>query len=227
MPESPTRSNGDAIPLGNIAQFLKHHLHDVRNDLNALNLEAALLGMLVTDPEASASAQRIQDHLHQCAARLGTLSAKISEPTPSADVVPAQFILTSWRDDLNAYSPATVMTWAPSKLDSTILVDVRQLTEVFRELVSNLKTHGCNAATVELVEAGGGGVVYRIIEVKKDAVDPSQWGSVPFAQPRRASYGLGLWRSRRIVEANNGIWSQQYLRDPSSLVTELRFPQSN
>lgn len=221
---SPAKDQDAIVPINAVVAFLKHHLHDVRNDLNALNLEAMLLDVYVTDKDGVESVHRIQDLLHQSATRLGALSRKFSEVSPGSEPLSAQFVLTSWRDEWNSSGAAPTIDWEPSSVQATVKADPVHLGEIFREWLSNVKQYASAGAVISLAQNGEGEVVFSLVEQKAEPVDPSQWGERPFVKPRRGSYGLGLWRVRNLVKANQGRWRQYYSPESSSLVTELRLP---
>lgn len=212
-----------SVPFANVATFLKHFLHDVRNELNSVNLEATLLGILVTDAEAAESVQRIQDTLHQSASRMASLSAKLSEPSPSFDTVPASFLLSGWKDDWQTGPNGVSMKWHPSRVDAMVRVDVVHLNDVLRELTANLRKHGTLDAEACL-EGDGDHVCYRLTEAKTAPVTPERWGALPFEFARKGSQGLGLWRARRLVAKNHGEWTQRYDAGARTLVTEVTLP---
>ncbi|RBP47948.1 hypothetical protein DES53_101748 [Roseimicrobium gellanilyticum] len=225
MTDAPsTTDQGEAVPLAAVMAFLKHHLHDVRNDLNALNLEAMLLDVYVPGGEGAESVQRIQEMLHHSAARLSSLSRKISEISPGQETLAAQFILTSWRDEWNSSGASPAILWEASQVQANVKADPVHLAEVFREWLSNAKQYASTSASISLAENGEGEVIFRLSEPKSEPVDTSGWGERPFAKPRRGCYGLGLWRVHNLVRANQGSWSQRYSPEEKTLVSELRMP---
>jgi hypothetical protein len=54
--------------------------------------------------------------------------------------------------------------------------------------------------------------------------DMRYWGQ-PFFSTHHGSPGLGLWTARRLVEANSGTLVQQFVRDASALVTQIKLPR--
>lgn len=220
----PTKEPGESVPLHAVLAFLKHHLHDVRNDLNALNLEAMLLDVYVPGGEGAESVRRIQEMLHQSAARLSGLSRKLAEISPGQETLSAQFILTSWRDEWNSSGARPQIEWESSPVQASVKADPVHLAEIFREWLSNARQYASDRATVSLFENGKGELVFRLTEPKNEPVETSGWGERPFAKPRRGSYGLGLWRVQNLVRANQGAWSQCYSPEEKTLVSELRLP---
>lgn len=213
------------MPLAAVMAFLKHHLHDVRNDLNALNLETMLLDLHVTGGEGAESVRRIQELLHQSAGRLGTLSRKFSEASPNLDVLPVQFILASWRDEWTSSGAKPEITWEASPVEASVKVDPVHAGEVFREWLSNARQYASAVAVVSLSEQDGS-VIFRLTERKAEPLgsDILEWGLRPFARPRKGSYGLGLWRVRNLARANGGTWRQRYSPEENSLVSEFSLP---
>jgi signal transduction histidine kinase len=82
------------VPWAQLAAFIRQLGHDIRNDLNALSLEAALLKELVADPEAVTSANRIQTQLREIANRLKELSARYVIPAPQVGQISISELIT-------------------------------------------------------------------------------------------------------------------------------------
>ena len=66
-----------------IQQIIHKHVHDVRNSINSLNLQAVLLEDQGTDPEVAATLTGIRAELTRLEATMKALQLKFSEPQPS------------------------------------------------------------------------------------------------------------------------------------------------
>jgi signal transduction histidine kinase len=51
-----------------------------------------------------------------------------------------------------------------------------------------------------------------------------KWGREPLQSPGQGHYGLGLYRTRRIIEAHGGEFAAQHHPGASSLVTTVSLP---
>ena len=65
-----------------IGQIISKHVHDVRNSINCLDLEAVLLGELSTDSEVVGTARRMSAELVQLEAMVKALQYKFALPAP-------------------------------------------------------------------------------------------------------------------------------------------------
>lgn len=67
----------------NIQRIIHQHVHDVRNSINSLDLQAELLEELGTDPEVAATLKGMRAEFTQLEATVKELQSKFSEPQPS------------------------------------------------------------------------------------------------------------------------------------------------
>lgn len=149
-----------SIPYSRIAAFIRQHTHDVRNHLNGLDLESALITDIVTDPEAVASVARLRAQIRETATSLRTLSSKISEPQPSRAPLAARDLFLIWQDEgarLGLESIAWTQTLGPERVN----VDAGELSKVFAELLTNAKQFGDGKGLVAMAAVSGGAGVLR------------------------------------------------------------------
>ena len=66
-----------------IPQIIHQHVHDVRNSINSLDLQAVLLVELGTDPEVAETLQGMRAEFTQLEATVKALQSKFSEPQPN------------------------------------------------------------------------------------------------------------------------------------------------
>src|SRR5882724_10616079 len=74
--DSPsTPGSGEVVvPFERVAGMVRHLTHDVRNGLNTLDLQAALLQELVTDSEVSAEVKRLRGMIQSTTRSLQSFS---------------------------------------------------------------------------------------------------------------------------------------------------------
>lgn len=170
------------VPWSRIAVFVRQLGHDIRNDLNALSLEAALLKELVDDPEATISANRIQSQLREIGNRLKELSSRFTLSDPQVCDVDLQEVAA------HLQKVPFEMEWEIGAESRMVRTDPALLARAFEELARNAaeKSRGTlraalkadpTGATLILTEQGGEGYA---------------WTEVPFAKPTAGHYGVGL-----------------------------------
>ncbi len=212
------------IPWPQLAAFVRQHTHDVRNHLNSLDLEAALLGELVTTSESRESAGRLRKQIRNFANEMRALSAKFADPPSGRAVVPASMLMLIWQDQAASLDPKPEVTWEHDLGEAKITVDPDSIARTFRELLANAAFFSQGKLLYADGSAQNGNVVFRLCEPKDQPVDPSQWGHAPLHSTRRGGYGLGLWNVDRSVEASHGTVQRKYDADTHQLVTTLSFP---
>jgi len=210
------------IPWTQLAAFVRQHTHDVRNHLNGLDLEAALLAELVEGGEAKASVDRLRRQIRTCANQLRALSSKFSEPPTGRAAVPASMLMLVWQDQAAALEPKPEVAWAEDVGDAKVTVDPESLAQTFRELLVNATSFGSGKPLQAKAEVTDGHVQFTLSEPKDAPVDPSQW--TPLKSTRRGGYGLGLWNADRRIEASHGHIERRYDSSAGQLVTTITFP---
>lgn len=217
MPSDPD------IPHARVAAFVRQHTHDVRNGLNSLDLETALLSELVSDAEASTTVERLRKQLRGVAGQLRSLSALFQEPQPMAAPLAAKELLLIWREQHTALASTPEVEWSDELADEKVDVDAEMMAGVFRELLANAAAFREGAPAQVRAWREGKEVVFELREPKTLALDTAGWGQ-PFSTTRRGGYGLGLWAARRRAEANGATFTQRYSPDDSALVTRIALP---
>ncbi|MEQ1861500.1 MAG: hypothetical protein ABMA13_16385 [Chthoniobacteraceae bacterium] len=207
-----------------LAQFIRQHTHDVRNDLNGLDLEAALLADLVPDGEGKESVGRMRAQIRRVAADLHALAAKFADPRPTLALYAAGELFLIWQDQLSALDPAPTVQWSDALGAEQVNVDAAALANVFRELLANAQVFGTGAPLRAAARVEDGQVVFELREPKDAAVETASWGRAPFASMRHGHYGLGLWEAQRVIAANGGAVERRFAPDAMELSTRLRFP---
>jgi signal transduction histidine kinase len=208
-------SSPSPVPWSQIAAFVRQLSHDVRNDLNALSLEAALLKELVTDPEAVVSANRIQSQLRETAARLKDLSSRFALPVPQIGNVSLKELSVH----LQSSSDTKSLNWKPVSSSREVHTDPAALARAFRELAVNAQQHGPGKADAELTETSDGGAVLILRE--PDGKE-HPWPHTPFEKLKAGRYGAGLYLAAAILQSI-GVTIVR-AEENGSLVTRLAIP---
>jgi signal transduction histidine kinase len=214
-------SDEPEIPWARVAAFVRQHTHDVRNGLNGLELETALLQELVPDGEAHATVRRLRKQVRSIAEQLRVMSSAFQEPQPHAGPIAAHELLLIWREKHAALPGAPQVRWEDALGAEQVSVDAEMLATVFSELLRNAAAFSPGTEVSITARANDDAVIFELREPKQEAVDTSAWGQ-PFTTTRRDGYGLGLWAARRLIEANGGSMVQRC--DGDALTTQVVLP---
>ena len=180
------------VDWSRVTAFVRQLGHDIRNDLNALSLEAALLKELVLDPEAVTSATRIQSQLRDIANRLKELSGRFT--LPAAQPGPISFGELS--SHLQNVVGAGGMEWEVSG-EGQVKTDAALLGRAFRELAQNAIEHAKGQKPKAILEATkGGGATLTLREKGAEYA----WPSAAFEAPKAGHYGAGIPLAAAILQ---------------------------
>ena len=211
------------IPLARLAALVRQHTHDVRNALNGLELETALLQELVTDGEARASVESVRRQVRALGGQMRSLSALFQEPRPNAAPISARDLFLIWNEQHTGLQNSLEVRWNNELAAEQVNVDADMMAVVFRELLANAAAFSQGGATTASARREGDEVVFELREPKTGALDPSAWGE-PLATTRRGGYGLGLWSARRLLDANHARITQQHMTEEGALITRIFLP---
>lgn len=211
-----------SVELPAVATFVRQHTHDIRNHLNGLDLEAALLAEIVTDGEAAKSVTRLRAQIRSIAANLKMIAGKFSSPEIRPAPVDARELFLIWQDHAKALGLDS-MIWQSTLGREKVNVDVAAISGVLQELLINARHFTGTTGLAALAGWHGGRIEFELRETKREPVDPTSWGEKPFASTKRSGYGLGLWQATQAVAANGGAISRAFLPN-GTLVTKLEFP---
>jgi signal transduction histidine kinase len=211
------------IPLTRLAAFLRQHTHDVRNALNSLELETALLQELVRDAEGLACVDRIRSQVRTFGGQMRSLSALFQEPQPDAAPIAASELFLIWKDQQAGLKHPLEVEWQGSLGAEKVNVDTTMMSAVFRELLANAAAFGTGGKVTASAQREGGDVVFALREPKTAVLDTSRWGE-PLVTTRRGGYGLGLWSAQRLLTANRARITQQQTPGDLALVTRISVP---
>ena len=116
--------------------------------------------------------------------------------------------------------------WSVEVADATLQIDPQLLQPALLELFANAFRHDRAEGSI-LVEARieGGRFMFTIREPKRNFERSTEnWGREPFRTIGQGHYGLGLHRSRVIIEAHRGQLNARYDSPACSLVTVVVLP---
>jgi len=227
---SEDRTNLLTVPWRDTVRFVRQLSHDLRNDLNAIELQSAYIGELTQDQELTSEIKRLREVVSGMNSTLQLLSRAVGEVAPNVVTYPAGEFLTDMRTQIerNFSKENQEITWDVQLQDGILNIDPQLFQEVFVELFANAFQHDRgNGAVVAKASINDGRFLFSLHEPKAVfSSDTQNWGREPLRNIRQRHYGLGLNRVRAIIEAHGGELEAQYDPKTATLVSTVTLPVS-
>jgi K+-sensing histidine kinase KdpD len=218
------------VPWSDTVRFVRQLSHDLRNDLNALELQSAYIGELTQDQELTSEIKRLREIVSELNSKLQLLSRAVGEVTPNVIAYPAAEFLTDMRTQIDRKfsKEKDEIVWDVELQDGVLNVDPQLFQEVFVELFANAFQHDRGkGALVAGARTSDGRFLFTLREPKKGFSSSTQnWGREPLRNIKQRHYGLGLSRVRAIVEAHGGELQAQYDPKAATLLSTVTLPMS-
>ena len=233
MPDKSSASQSDSlsVPWSDAVRFVRQLSHDLRNDLNAIELESAYIAELTQDQELQSEIKRLREATSGLNSTLQRLSKAVGEVTPNMISYRADEFLADMRTEIGRKfsNKNDEINWNVQLRDVMLHVDPQLLQEVFVELFANAFRHNRgNGPLLARAEISGHRFLFALHEPKQGFDSATQnWGREPFRHVSQRHYGLGLSRVRAIVEAHGGKLQAEYDSKASRLITMLILPASS
>src|SRR5512132_1555398 len=227
--QAPTDSL--TVPWSDTVRFVRQLTHDLRNDLNAIELQSAYIGELAQDQELTTEIRRLREVVSGLNSTLQLLSRAVGEVAPHLVTYPAGEFLTDMRTQIerNFSKENHEITWDVQLQDGILNIDPQLFQEVFVELFANAFRHDRGkGALVARARISDGRFLFTLHEPKAAFSSETQnWGREPLRNIRQRHDGLGLNRIRAIIEAHGGELEAQYDPKAATLVSTLALPMSS
>jgi K+-sensing histidine kinase KdpD len=219
------------VPWSDTVRFVRQLSHDLRNDLNAIELQSAYIAELTQDQELTSEIKRLREVVAGMNSTLQLLSKAVGEVAPNLITYPADEFLTDMRTQIERKFPKEnhEITWDVQVQDGSLNIDPQLFQELFVELFANAFQHDRdNGALVARARISDGRFLFSLHEPKAVfSSDTQNWGREPLHNIRQRHYGLGLNRVRAIIEAHNGELQAQYDPKAATLVSTVALPISS
>jgi signal transduction histidine kinase len=216
------------VRWNDVVRFVRQLSHDLRNQLNAIELQTTLVSELVQNEELKGEVKRLRGMISGLTTTLHDISSKLNVPTPDRMVYRAADFMEDLRKRVGQQFPQEnlAIIWKIDLNDEGIEIDPQLLLEAFLELVRNAFQHGpAKGEIAASAKIETGRFLFTMIEPKERfELSTENWGREPLRYIGRGDYGLGLNRARRIVEAHDGKLQAQYEQERKALVTTIVLP---
>ena len=211
-------------------RFVRQLSHDLRNHLNAAELQAVYISELTGDAELKTEIKRLRATIAGLGAILQKLLADLGQIKPSLMPYRAVDFVEDLRQKFAHDFPqeSAAVDWEVQPGDAALNVDPQLLQQALLELFANAFQHqrgqGPLAATAKI---DNDRFVFTLREPKaRFELSTENWGREPLRKISQGHYGLGLNRVRVIVEAHGGELHAHYDPTESVLLTTITLPLS-
>lgn len=226
MTDLPLENRGDAVPWIDIVRFVRQLSHDLRNHLNAAELQSAYVSELVESEELKKEISRLRQLMAAIATNLQQVSVALAPVKPTLMLYAAADFLEHLKQKADFARDPTKVIWEIELGDAMLNIDPVLLQQAFLELFANAFQHEpAVGALVARAYIDNGRFIFRLREPKtRFDLSTENWGREPLRKLNRGHYGLGLSRVRAIVEAHGGEFGARYDAAASALLTTLTLP---
>ena len=218
-------------PWPETVKFIGQFNHDIRNHLNAIELQSAFLAEIIEEAEAKSEVQRLREMTAAMGAALQKLSSQLSKINPSTMSYQGVELFEDLQSKIAATYPTegAAIAWRSSLGQEPLEIDPHFVIEAFAELFANAFAYSRGSGPLVFsASPGDGTLVFTLREPKAEALEvDDNWGTRPFAKVRHGHYGLGLFRARAIVAAHQGTMRTNFDTADSTLVTTVTLPQAS
>lgn len=210
-----------------VVSFVRQLSHDLRNQLNAAELQSAYLKEIATDGEIKEEVQRLRGMLGEMSSSLQGITGALASPKLNEMSYDAAMFLEDFQQKIASQfaEKKSEIDWRINVGKSVVCIDPQILLQAIVELVSNAFQHGRAEGKISIAAESDGELRITITEPKTAFTgSTAQWGREPFRNLKHGQYGLGLHRARNIIEAHRGRLEARHDPASSSLVTTVALP---
>ena len=214
--------------MPDVVKFVRQLAHDLRNDLNAAELQSAYLIEIAEAGELKDEIKRLRGMISEVGANLQKLTFALGQPRLTEMPYSAKDFVEDLRQKLATDHPkeSTKVDWDLQADDVELNIDPQLLLPALLELFANAFRHSPADGAISITaRTEDGRFVFSLREPKQSFDRPTEnWGREPFRSVTQGHYGLGLHRTRGIIEAHGGDLKARYEPETSSLVTTITLP---
>ncbi|HSV61984.1 MAG TPA: ATP-binding protein [Chthoniobacterales bacterium] len=211
-----------------VVKFIRQLAHDLRNHLNAAELQSAYLLEIAENNELREEIKRLRGMVGQVAANLQAVTAALSQPRLTEMPYAAKDLIEDLQLKIASDYPAEhqQVKWEIDAGDSMLNIDPQLLLSALAELFANAFRHDRGQGPITAgARTDKAQFIFTLSEPKLAFDRPTDnWGREPLRALGQGHYGLGLYRVRAAVEAHRGQFSARHDKKSGSLVTTITLP---
>ena len=219
------------LPWPDVVKFIRQLGHDIRNNLNAVELQSAYLSELASEGELKEEVKRLREMVSTIGTSLQKLSGALGQTSPN----PISYRAADFVDDVKQKvgkefpKESVLVNWDVKLKDEKLQIDPLIAEQAMLELFDNAIRHERSLKQVTAkAYADGGHFVFELHEPKAEFdLSTDNWGREPLRYVGQSHYGLGLNRVRVIIEAHGGKFGAEFDRSTSTLLTKITLPLLN
>jgi light-regulated signal transduction histidine kinase (bacteriophytochrome) len=229
-PSFEDRTDVPNVAWSDVVRFIRQLSHDLRNHLNAIELQSAYISELERDDELKAEIKRLREMISGLTSVLQSLSKAVSVVKPTLISYRAADFIEDVRKkiDRDFAGENAEITWTIQLGDATLNVDPQLLSEAFTELFANAFRHNRDKDVLIATAKINNDRFLFTLEEPKTQFDfaTDNWGREPLRKISQGHYGLGLNRVRAILETHGGELHAEHNPGASALTTTFVLPAS-
>jgi K+-sensing histidine kinase KdpD len=219
-----------SVRWSDAVRFIQQLSHDLRNHLNAIELQSTYIGELTENTELKGEIKRLRKMISRLTSTLQNLSMGLADVKANLISYRAADFVEDLRKKIGREFPesSNQIVWKVQPGAAVLQVDPPLLQQAFIELIENAFQHERGeGALVLTAEIDKNRFIFALHEPKaRFERSTENWGREPLQNVGHGHYGLGLNCVRAIVEANGAEMDAQYDPKSSELVTTLTLPVS-
>lgn len=228
QPLDPSVGENLQVPMSDVAGFVRQLSHDLRNHLNAAELQSAYLAEVAPDAELKEEVKRLRAMLAEMGGSLQRLTNSLAAINLTLMPYEASNFMEDLRQKVGTQFPAEsrAIEWTIETGTALLDIDPQTLQPAFLELFANAFQHQRGAGSLRVTaKVSGSEFLFTLTEPKAAFSGKTEnWGRQPFTQVKHGHYGLGLPRVRSIIEAHHGQLRAHFDAAALSLVTTIVLP---
>ena len=230
MPSAAPRDASDSlsVPWNATVRFVRQLSHDLRNHVNAIELQSAYINELEENEKIKGEIKHLREMITRLSSALQKLSTGLADLKPNLIPYPASDFVEDLRKRVAQEFPDTSneIVWNVQADDGGFDVDPPMLQQAFIELFTNAFQHDrSEGEIIATARIEKNRFIFTLAEPKKRfEVSTENWGCEPLRKISQGHYGFGLNRVRVIIEAHGGEMHAQYDSKTARLVTTLILP---
>lgn len=227
-PSPEDRSDPLPVPWVDMIRFIRQLSHDLRNHLNAIELQSAYISELVRDAKVKDEVIRLREMICGLTSILQKVSGGLGAVNPNLISYCASDFVEDLRKKIAQEFPnkGSEISWDVQPGNAVLNIDPQLLQEAIIELFANAFRHDRGKGTlVAEARIDKNRFLFTLREPKTGFESSTEnWGREPLQKITQGHYGLGLNRIRTIMEAHSGEIHTQYDPKASTLVSTLILP---